>query len=411
MNQKFLPSFLPPQRIVKVSKIIGKIFILATSLSILVFFVLQIRAQTNFYQQSIHSLYAQTSTLKKENQALKTDFERTLADFEMASTHEASLQNKQWAEAIALYQALKNKYLDYQKKGVDVGKIEKNLDEALGLLVGSEYEKLATIINETNNQLDQFLAQKKEADKLAAASSSLSAPISNQPGAGYSRVTVQTEKGNFVVDLVMVDLGQATVVTSTASENNCGHNCPTKPLATHIAENGGYAGINGTYFCPSDYASCAGKINSFDFPVYNSRLGKWLNADKLFWNGRGMIAFPGGSQARFCANASSCNSGGIQAGIINYPTLMANDQIVVNEGNLADSLKNVRGYRGAVGVSGNWLYLLVARGATIPEVAYIMKALGIQNGLNLDGGGSSALYFHGYKVGPGRNLPNAIVIK
>ena len=31
--------------------------------------------------------------------------------------------------------------------------------------------------------------------------------------------------------------------------------------------------------------------------------------------------------------------------------------------------------------------------------------------MNLDGGGSTALYDGGYKAGPGRSLPNAIIVK
>jgi len=36
--------------------------------------------------------------------------------------------------------------------------------------------------------------------------------------------------------------------------------------------------------------------------------------------------------------------------------------------------------------------------------------MGIQNSLNLDDGGSVALWYGGYKVGPGRNIPNAILL-
>jgi exopolysaccharide biosynthesis protein len=39
-----------------------------------------------------------------------------------------------------------------------------------------------------------------------------------------------------------------------------------------------------------------------------------------------------------------------------------------------------------------------------------MKALDMDNAMNLDGGGSTALWYNGYKVGPGRNLTNAILL-
>ena len=40
-----------------------------------------------------------------------------------------------------------------------------------------------------------------------------------------------------------------------------------------------------------------------------------------------------------------------------------------------------------------------------------MKAMGMNNALNLDSGGSTALWHGGYKVGPGRGIPNAIIFK
>jgi len=40
-----------------------------------------------------------------------------------------------------------------------------------------------------------------------------------------------------------------------------------------------------------------------------------------------------------------------------------------------------------------------------------VRALGARDALNLDDGGTSAMYHAGsYKVGPGRLLPNAIVL-
>ena len=40
-----------------------------------------------------------------------------------------------------------------------------------------------------------------------------------------------------------------------------------------------------------------------------------------------------------------------------------------------------------------------------------MQSLGARDALNLDGGGSAALWIAGsFKVGPGRQLPNAIVL-
>jgi exopolysaccharide biosynthesis protein len=45
------------------------------------------------------------------------------------------------------------------------------------------------------------------------------------------------------------------------------------------------------------------------------------------------------------------------------------------------------------------------------DTAYVLQALGARDALNLDGGGTAAMWIGGgYKVGPGRLLPNAIVL-
>jgi exopolysaccharide biosynthesis protein len=47
----------------------------------------------------------------------------------------------------------------------------------------------------------------------------------------------------------------------------------------------------------------------------------------------------------------------------------------------------------------------------VTESAYVLQALGARDAINLDGGGTSAMYLGGsYRVGPGRLLPNAIVL-
>jgi exopolysaccharide biosynthesis protein len=41
----------------------------------------------------------------------------------------------------------------------------------------------------------------------------------------------------------------------------------------------------------------------------------------------------------------------------------------------------------------------------------VLQALGVKDALNVDGGGTAAMYIGGsYKVGPGRLLPNAILL-
>ena len=55
------------------------------------------------------------------------------------------------------------------------------------------------------------------------------------------------------------------------------------------------------------------------------------------------------------------------------------------------------------------VYIGVIRNATMGESAKVLHALGMGEALNLDEGGSTALWSGGYKAGPGRNIPNAVL--
>ena len=74
-----------------------------------------------------------------------------------------------------------------------------------------------------------------------------------------------------------------------------------------------------------------------------------------------------------------------------------------------DPKKGSRGNRSFVANKGNTVYIGVVHNVTVAESALALQALGMENALNLDSGGSTALWAGGYKVGPGRNIPNAIL--
>lgn len=232
------------------------------------------------------------------------------------------------------------------------------------------------------------------------------APVSGPPGSGYSSFTVSTERGNFAIGVISIDMTGARMITDTASDGDCGNNCPTIPLSDYISRNGGFAGMNGTYFCPADYAECSGKSNSFDFPVYNSRLGKWINGGNLFWNDRS-IMFYDGSGMHFMRNANGF-SGGLTAGIVNSPGLVEGGNVIADQFPLSDK-QRTKGAKTGMGIRGSVVYLVSASNADMLDLAHIFKSLGASSALNLDGGGSVALWSGGYKRGPGRNLPNAII--
>lgn len=235
-------------------------------------------------------------------------------------------------------------------------------------------------------------------------------PVSGPPGAGFSSITVHTEKGDFQASVLSIDLTSSRMITDTASDSDCSNNCPTMPLKDYVAKNAGFAGVNGTYFCPAEYPECSGKTNSFDFPVYNTRLGKWINGGNLSWNGRSMVYFDG-SGAHYLQNANSFG-GGLTAGIVNYPGLLnsGNVQIDDNQSGLTDKQKAV-GVKVGIGLRGSRnVMVVIASNVNMQQFAYVFKSLSADGALNLDTGGSIALFYNGsYLAGPGRNIPNAII--
>lgn len=223
---------------------------------------------------------------------------------------------------------------------------------------------------------------------------------------GYSYYTLTTERGTFSFSLVSIDMGGVRMITDTANDNDCTDNCPVLSLADYVARNGGFAGINGSYFCPATYDSCTGKTNSFDFPVYNTRLGRWINGGNLFWNNRSIVYYDGGGM-HFLRNANSFG-GGLNAGVVNHPGVLDGGNIIADQFPL-DPKQTAKGTKSGIGIRGNTVYLVVANGVNVSDLGAIFKALGATSALNLDGGGSSALWFNGYKFGPGRNIPNAVI--
>jgi hypothetical protein len=92
---------------------------------------------------------------------------------------------------------------------------------------------------------------------------------------------------------------------------------------------------------------------------------------------------------------------------MNYPLLVSGGNIAFGGG--SDPKMGSKGPRGFVANKGSTVYIGITYNATVAENAHVLKTLGIENAMNLDSGGSTALWFGGYKAGPGRNIPNAIV--
>lgn len=233
--------------------------------------------------------------------------------------------------------------------------------------------------------------------------------------------TVTTDRGSFVIDLVSLDRSAFRLITDTASLANCSDNCAAKSLAAYVQENGTSVGIHGTYFCPPDYASCAGMVNTFNPPVFNSAADLMINENKLPFHAGPMVTSDTSGLYRFfhrtidfgytVADFERRTGTTLSAALANYPSLMENGRRVVSSEPLEAKML-LQSTRGGFGFSESRVFLVIAKSASVIDLASIFDTIGATWAFNLDGGGSAALYAYGnYLSGPGRLLPNAMVFK
>ena len=230
---------------------------------------------------------------------------------------------------------------------------------------------------------------------------------------GYSLLSVPTARGTFVVHLIKERLAEVTVRTVAANTAVCRRDCPVKPLAEYVAENNAYAGMNGTYLCPPDYGECASKVNSYEYAVYDSNRSAWLNLPSLATAQTGLVTFTGRTPTFYRRSSvyarERLSLAPITAGLTMYPLLLQDGRIVDSDSEQSEAQK-LRSMKGSIGVDDTFVYLALVASASVTESAHVLQALGVRDALNLDGGGTSAMWLGSYRVGPGRLLPNAVLL-
>ena len=139
-----------------------------------------------------------------------------------------------------------------------------------------------------------------------------------------------------------------------------------------------------------------------------------MNKNKVYFNSGNNVysSVPAvifsGSSARFVGQSLEWGRDtGVDAVIANRPLLVSGGQSVF--GGSDQAKEGAKGGRSFVGASGSTAYIGVVHNATVGESAKVLATMGIQSALNLDDGGSTALWAGGYKVGPGRDLPNVVL--
>ncbi|TSC87398.1 MAG: Copper amine oxidase protein [Microgenomates group bacterium Gr01-1014_16] len=310
---------------------------------------------------------------------------------------EISEIQKTYKLSVVSYQNL----MDLRTKTTKTAEMDKLFAGILDFLGKRNYASASAGIAELDKKIND------ETAKLIVVPVAANVPVNNAPpGSGYSRQQVQSDAGTFTVSLVAGDMGSTKIIVDTAADGDCGNNCPVLPLATYVARSGAYAGVNGSYFCPASYPDCAGKTNSFDLLVMNKNK-RYFNSDNNVYSNNPAVIFNGGSMRFVTAASQWGRDTGVDGVLSNYPLTVFNSNVAF--GGDSDPKKGSKGNRSFVANKGGIAYIGVVHSATVAEAARVLKAMGMENALNLDDGGSTALYSGGYKVGPGRDLPNVIL--
>ena len=349
--------------------------------------ITQTKVKINQKDQNIQDLNDELNALKSQDQLVRNnDLETEITNIQ-----------KTYKSAATSYEKL----TDYRLLNSKNTQLDSLYASAINMLSERNYTSAEATLNQLNLQLDNENKKIQEI-KIAA-----NVPTTDTPPAnGYQRQQVNIDSGTFTVDIISADLNSTRVIVDTASENDCSNNCPVLSLSDYVNRNGAFAGINGSYFCPADYPTCAGKTNSFDTLLMNKNK-KYFNSDNNVYSVVPAVIFSG-NWARFISKSLEWGRDtGVDSVIANQPLLVQGNQIAFSDG--SDAKWNSKGFRNFIGNKGNVVYIGIVRNATMTEGAKVLQTLGLENAMNLDSGGSSALWSGGYKVGPGRNIPNAIL--
>jgi len=339
---------------------------------------------------SLASASAQVNLLKSDDQFIKNNqLQKEIKDIKSG-----------FSKAVEVYEDI----VDLRDSRVRVSTIEPLFSLVLSDLSQFKYDqsllKIATLSAKITQERQKSLAT------IGSINPDNVVENSAPPNSGFSRQKVKIGDGFYIVDIIAADLNSTRIIVDTASENDCADNCPVLPLATYISRNNAFAGINGSYFCPASYPSCATKKNSFD-TLLMSKNKKYFNSDNNVYSTVPVVIFSGNS-ARFVTQSQQWGRDtGVDSVLANYPLLVFNGSQAT--GDSSDTKLSSTGNRAFIANKGSTVYIGVVRGVSVVGASKVLVEMKMDNALNLDSGGSTALWSGGYKYGPGRDIPNAIL--
>lgn len=384
-----------------------QLFILRIAFGILLFGVVILSAgyylplqAIKHQQQQNRSLTQQFQKVKKQFTALKT-VDQYKRNEELQAT--MSAMQKTFSQTVDEYQQLE----DLKQSLKDVSSYDTIFAEILKYLSDKNYASAASDLTTLSQDITSE-QQKLAAAAVPATSAGINVASSNNPpGSGYQRQSVTADTGTFTLDIIAADLNSTRVIVDTASDGDCSNNCPAFPLAEYANRSGAYAAINGTFFCPPEYPQCAGKTNSFDTLLMNKNKVYFNSANNVY-SSVPLVYFSGNQMGVRGASSDWGRTTDVDSVIAMQPLLVSGSNIVY--GSSSDSKFTNKGTRDFIANRGNTVYIGVIYNANMTDSAHVLKALGMETALNLDEGGSTALWMNGsYIAGPGRNIPNAVL--
>ena len=350
----------------------------------------------------INSLYLIKAKAEKTLSTLSIEIKtlKSRDEYKINKELEANIGaiEKTYNQSVKVYEKL----LDLKTRTKNTGKFDELFTDILTMLSKRNYSSAESELTDLSKLIDEEKAKIAAAFQIPQNVKESNTP----PGAGFSSQVVKSDVGDFLVYIVAADLNSTRVIVDTASDADCRNDCPVLSLADYVSRSGAFAGINGSYFCPADYPSCSDKKNSYDTLAMNKNK-KYINSDNNVYSTVPAVIFSGNS-ARFVGQSLEWGRDtGVDAVLAMQPLLVSGGNVVFNGD--GEPKRGSKGSRSFVGASGSTAYIGVVFNATVAEGAHVIQTLGIQNALNLDNGGSTALWSGGYKAGPGRNLPNALL--
>jgi len=372
-------------------------------------------------RQNVKQTQAELAALKSEDQFVRN---------ETLQTEIENLQ-KVFSDTAVLYEAV----VDLRAQGEDVVALDTQFAAVLHSIGTRDYgtaiasaetlQKSLLDINTALSEKARLLAEAlaaQQAEQAQAAQKAVPAPtptpaptpapepepVADQslPADGqYKQVSVSVGGRQVVVSMVAGDVATTRVVIDTATNGSCTTDCAVLPLASYVERRGAFAGVNGTYFCPATYPQCSESTNAFGLVVMNVEKTYVNEADQT--QAYSAAIFSAGGIQFINDVASWGKSTAIDGLISNYPLLVSNGQMVFSGS--TDPKLTSRSNRSFVGNVGNVAYIGTVHNVSVAESAQTLQAVGLTNALNLDAGGSTALWYGGYKLGPGRSLPNVIL--